>query len=78
MLEVSGTATVIEFFLHLVAMEWILVVFLRNSKKVDERGWPGGWGPQGISSTGGGGLARVPNLRVCKHLFRLGVAQRRG
>ena len=24
--------------------------------------------PQGMSSTGGGGLARVPNLRVCKHL----------
>ena len=26
--------------------------------------WPGGWGPQGRRSTGGGGLARVPNLRV--------------
>ena len=25
-------------------------------------------GHQGMSSTGGGGLARVPNLRVCKHL----------
>ena len=30
--------------------------------------WPGGWGPQGRCTTGGGGLARVPNLRVCKHL----------
>ena len=29
--------------------------------------WPRGWGPQGRRSTGGGGLARVPNLRVCKH-----------
>ena len=29
--------------------------------------WPGGWGPQGRSPTGGGGLARVPSLRVCKH-----------
>ena len=29
--------------------------------------WPGGWGPQGIRATGGGGLARVPNLHVCKH-----------
>ena len=29
LLEVSGTATVIEFFFHLVAMEWILVVFPR-------------------------------------------------
>ena len=28
-LEVTATATVIEFFLHLVAMEWILVVFIR-------------------------------------------------
>ena len=26
-----------------------------------------GGGPQGRRSTGGGGLARVPNLRVCKH-----------
>ena len=30
-------------------------------------GWPGGWGPQGMSATGRGGLARVPNLRVCEH-----------
>ena len=29
--------------------------------------------PQGIPLTGGGGLARVPNLRVCKHLL-FGVA----
>ena len=34
--------------------------------------WPGGWGPQGRSPTGGGGLARVPNLRVCKHPTRTG------
>ena len=26
--------------------------------------WPGRWGPQGMSKTGGGGPARVPNLRV--------------
>ena len=25
-------------------------------------------GPQGVFKTGGGGLVRVPNLRVCKHL----------
>ena len=31
--------------------------------------WPGGWGPQGMLTTGGDGLARVPNLRVCEHLF---------
>ena len=29
---------------------------------------PGRWGPQGMCPTGGGGLVRVPNLRVCKHL----------
>ena len=29
-----------------------------------ESGWPGRWSPQGMSTTGGGGLARVPNLRV--------------
>ena len=30
-----------------------------------------GMGSQGRSRTGGGGLARVPNLRVCKHLCDL-------
>ena len=37
-------------------------------------GWPGRWGPKGMSQTGGGGLARVPNLRVCKHPLENGVA----
>ena len=37
---------------------------------------PGGWGPQGRSATGGGGLARVPNLRVCKHLCNRGGTRR--
>ena len=32
---------------------------------------PGDWGAQGGSETGGGGPARVPNLRVCKHLVRV-------
>ena len=36
--------------------------------------WPGGWGLQGRPVTGGGGLARVPNLRVCKHPLTSGVA----
>ena len=32
--------------------------------------WPAGWGPQSRPKTAGGGaLARVPKLRVCKHLF---------
>ena len=34
--------------------------------------WPGGWDPQGMFTTGGGGLARVPNLRVCEHLCVMG------
>ena len=29
----------------------------------------GRWGLRGRRSTGGGGLTRVPNLRVCKHLL---------
>ena len=42
---------------------------LSDGKTPCERRWPGGWwGPQGRASTGGGGLVRVPNLRVCKHL----------
>ena len=44
----------------------------RRTQNQDQRcqsgPWPGGWGPQGRRSTGGGGLARVPNLRVCRHL----------
>ena len=33
---------------------------------------------KGVPLTGGGGLARVPNLRVCDHLFILfGVAHAR-
>ena len=34
--------------------------------------WPGGWGLQGMRKTGGGGLARVPNLRVYYHLLSFG------
>ena len=34
---------------------------------------PGRWGPQGVSPTGGGGLGKVPNLRVCEHPFTLWV-----
>ena len=41
-------------------------------------GWPGGWGPQGMSRTGGGGLVRVPNLRVCQHLWTGGGTRRGG
>ena len=31
--------------------------------------WPGWWGLQGMRWTGGGGLVRVPNQRVCVHLL---------
>ena len=37
---------------------------------------PGGWGPQRMSTTGGGGPARLPNLRVCKHLLTSGGTRR--
>ena len=37
-----------------------------------ESGWPGGWGHQRMSATGGGELARVRNLRVCDHPFSAG------
>ena len=33
-----------------------------------DSGWPGGWGPEGMSRRGGGEPARIPNLRVCEHL----------
>ena len=38
------------------------------------KAWPGRCGPQGMSLTGGGGPARVPNLRVCKHVWSMGVS----
>ena len=40
------------------------------------KAWPGRWGPQGVGLTGGGGPARVPNLRVCKHLWSMGGTRR--
>ena len=43
-----------------------------TGEAINDFWWPGGWGPQGRPKTGGGGLARVPNLRVCKHLFLWG------
>ena len=50
----------------------------RWSMKQGRRAWPGGWGPQGMCPTGGGGLARVPNLRVCKYLSGAAHAGRDG
>ena len=38
-------------------------------KSIIRSGLPGRWGPQGVTRTGGGWPARVPNLRVCKHIF---------
>ena len=39
------------------------------SQRQTEEPRPGRWGLQGMRSTGGGGLERVPNLHVCYHLF---------
>ena len=47
---------------------WNLTKVKSKKKVIDEaRTWPGEWCPQGRRPAGGGGLARVPNLRVCKH-----------
>ena len=54
------------------------IVWHGDSSKESRTWWPGGWGPQHRSGTGGGGLARVPNLRMCKHPFLLGVAHAGG
>ena len=55
-----------EFLLKSVACrEYTLP---RDDPASEAKGWPGRWGPQGMSLTGGG-LARVPNLRVCEHLY---------
>ena len=35
--------------------------------KMEDARWPGEWGLQGVTFTGGGGPVKVPNLRVCKH-----------
>ena len=60
---------------------------LHNERKIIEnpkfqrkesQWWPGGWAPQGMPLTGGGGLARVPNLRVCEHLWDFWVAHAGG
>ena len=49
---------------------WNLTKVRSKKAVIDEaRTWPGRWGPQGRRPTGGGGFARVPNLRVCKHLY---------
>ena len=47
----------------------------QSMASIQRIGWPGRWSPQGRSRTGGGGPARVPNLRVCKrHAITMGVA----
>ena len=40
------------------------------------KAWPWGWCPQSVGFTSGGGPARVPNLRVCKHLWSMGGTRR--
>ena len=42
------------------------------------KAWPGRWGLQGKGLTGGGRPARVPKLRVCKHLWSMGGTLRGG
>ena len=50
-----------------------------SSWSYDMEGGKGRWSPHGRPSTGGGGLARVPNLRVCKHVsWEVAHARREG
>ena len=57
----------------------VQIVHKVNGTELQRIWWPGRCGPQGMSSTGGGGLARVPNLRVCDHLLcRVAHAGREG
>ena len=55
---------------------WRIKFHLRNQFSQVQHWWPGGWGREGRPITGGGGLARVPNLRVCKHLCTWGGTRR--
>ena len=59
---------------------WNLTKVKSKKQVIDEaRTGPGGWGPQGRRPTGGGGLARVPNLRVQTLLcFEVAHAGREG
>ena len=55
---------------------WLVNKLARSITKWT-KAWPRGWGPQGLGSTSGGGLARVPDLRVCKkHLWSVGGTRR--
>ena len=56
---------------------WSVNKLARSITKWTKAG-PGRWGPQGMCLTGGGGLARVPNLRVCKLLWSMGGTRREG
>ena len=40
------------------------IIYVNSDESSDGQG---GWGSQGMSLTGGGGPARVPNLRVREH-----------
>ena len=53
---------VISLILHCKTLYW----YQRTSSSTSVT-WSGGWVPQGMRETGGGGPVRVPNLGVCKH-----------
>ena len=51
--------------------------FMRqNERKPSRTRSPRGTSHQGMTTTGGDGLARLPNLRVCKHLWSWGGTRR--
>ena len=65
--ELNPWGTTIEEPLHMSTAEKSERPEQNRDLRCQSGPWPGGWGPQGRRSTGGGGIARVPNLRVCKH-----------
>ena len=64
-LDISGIEIQISSTTTKDRTSW--VVMCRGEKQLRGGVGQGRWGPQGMLPTGGGGLARVPNLRVCHH-----------
>ena len=64
----AGPVIQVQFFFKkkMTIMDWKL----QFHHQMIQDGHRQGYGvPQGRCPTGGGGLARIPNLRVCKHPF---------
>ena len=58
-----------QFPHSIYSLVWRSMESMLGSRRWSKKAMAREMGPQGRSPTGGGGLARVPNLRVCKHLY---------